>query len=314
MYDLIGDIHGYASPLKALLQRLGYHEAHGVWHHPTRKVIFLGDFIDRGPEQLETVRIAQRMMEAGEALSVMGNHEFNAIAWVTPDPDRPGERLRRHSARNRHQHDAFLTQIGENSPEHESAIAWFRTLPLYLDLPGLRVIHACWHKNSLMTLAPYLDEGQRIRNTAWPSLCDTEHPAFEATEALLKGLQIPLPQNRTFEDRQGAYRNSMRTRWWEKSDAPLTYRDLAMVPPGSIHQIPHTPVPEHVLPGYDGDKLLFVGHYWMSGTPAPLTDHIACLDYSIAAGTTSLQHRGKLCAYRWEGEETLKHENFIWVS
>lgn len=45
MYDLIGDIHGYATELKALLDKLGYREANGVWRHRDRKVIFLGDLV-----------------------------------------------------------------------------------------------------------------------------------------------------------------------------------------------------------------------------------------------------------------------------
>lgn len=48
MFDLIGDIHGYAAHLEALLRKLGYVNRHGVWSHSERKVIFLGDFIDRG--------------------------------------------------------------------------------------------------------------------------------------------------------------------------------------------------------------------------------------------------------------------------
>ncbi len=88
MYDLIGDIHGYASALKCLLRKLGYQEREGTWQHVERKVIFLGDFVDRGPEQVETVQIARRMVEAGHALAVMGNHEFNAVAWATPCAER----------------------------------------------------------------------------------------------------------------------------------------------------------------------------------------------------------------------------------
>ena len=48
MYDLIGDIHGHATELKQLLQKLGYTLEEGGYRHPERKVIFLGDFIDRG--------------------------------------------------------------------------------------------------------------------------------------------------------------------------------------------------------------------------------------------------------------------------
>jgi hypothetical protein len=42
-------------------------------------MIFVGDFIDRGPQQREILRIARSMCEAGAARAVMGNHEFNTI-------------------------------------------------------------------------------------------------------------------------------------------------------------------------------------------------------------------------------------------
>lgn len=79
-YDIIGDIHGHAGALKALLADLGYVEKGRTWSHPDRQAIFLGDFIDRGPRQVETVDIVRRMVDAGNAQAVMGNHELNAIA------------------------------------------------------------------------------------------------------------------------------------------------------------------------------------------------------------------------------------------
>ena len=115
VYDIIGDIHGHAGPLKRLLDRLGYVESAGVWRHPSRRALFLGDYIDRGPEQVEVVRIVRAMVDAGEALAIMGNHEFNAVAWATPDPHQAGAYLRPHSAKNRHQHRAFLDQVEEDS-------------------------------------------------------------------------------------------------------------------------------------------------------------------------------------------------------
>lgn len=81
-----------------------------------------------------------------------------------------------------------------------------------------------------------------------------------------------------------------------------------------IESIPHEPVPADVLPGYDGEKPLFVGHYWMQGDPAPLNRFIACLDYSIAAkNTKAAAQAGKLCAYRWDGEKDLAADRFVWV-
>lgn len=48
-YDIIGDIHGRELELRVLLERLGYQRQDGVWRHPQRKTLFIGDFIDRHP-------------------------------------------------------------------------------------------------------------------------------------------------------------------------------------------------------------------------------------------------------------------------
>jgi len=57
-----------------------------------------------------------------------------------------------------------------------------------------------------------------------------------------------------------------------------------------------------------------VGHYWMSGKPAPLSEHVACVDYSVAAEDVDVKsHYGKLCAYRYDGEATLREDRFVWV-
>ena len=51
---------------------------------------------------------------------------------------------------------------------------------------------------------------------------------------------------------------------------------------------------------------LFVGHYWRSGTPAPICPNIACLDYSAVM-------YGKLVAYRLDQETRLDPAKFVWV-
>nr|WP_298249630.1 metallophosphoesterase [uncultured Halomonas sp.] len=311
MYDLIGDIHGYAGPLKRLLETLGYREVSGVWSHPEqRQVIFLGDFVDRGPHQVEAVQIARTMVDAGTALAVMGNHEFNAVAWATPDPENPSDYLRSHGDKNRGQHQAYLEQVGEGSELHREHVAWFKTLPLYLDLDGLRVVHACWHPPSVAALDDFLDEQRCILPYAWPDLARKTGAGFAALETLLKGLEIPLPEGHKFYDKDGNPRHHIRTQWWELER--LTYRDLAMVPAEAIDAIPHKPIPEDVLPGYAGDKPLFIGHYWLTGTPAPLNRYIACLDYSIAGGHHRRDDPNKLCAYRWDGERELTADHMIW--
>ena len=110
-YDLVGDIHGHADPLHRLLEKLDYAEE-GVFRHAERKVIFVGDFIDRGPQQREALRIARSMCEAGAAFAVMGNHDFNAIGWAARN--KGGSFLRSHSEKNTKQHENFLRQIEES--------------------------------------------------------------------------------------------------------------------------------------------------------------------------------------------------------
>jgi hypothetical protein len=99
-YDIIGDIHGHADALERLLQKLGYTRKFGVYSHPEeRQVVFVGDFIDRGPKIRETLHIVRDMVLSGNAQAVMGNHEFNAISFHTPHTEKGGF-FRDHSLKN----------------------------------------------------------------------------------------------------------------------------------------------------------------------------------------------------------------------
>ena len=69
----------------------------------------------------------------------------------------------------------------------------------------------------------------------------------------------------------------------------------------------HEAVIEAAAPYPADAKPVFVGHYWLTAVrPELLAGNVACLDYSVAKG-------GFLCAYRWDGEQTLCNENFGWV-
>lgn len=82
-YDIIGDVHGYAKTLETLLQKLDYKNIDGCWCHPERTAVFVGDLIDRGPENLRTLQIVKSMTDNNRALVVMGNHEYNALCFHT---------------------------------------------------------------------------------------------------------------------------------------------------------------------------------------------------------------------------------------
>ena len=92
--------------------------------------------------QLGANRAAAAWGDSGAALAVMGNHELTALAFHTPDPEKPGSHLRPHNEKNSNQHAETRRQVPAG--ELDSYLSWFRTLPLWLDLDGLRVVHACW--------------------------------------------------------------------------------------------------------------------------------------------------------------------------
>jgi hypothetical protein len=93
-YDIIGDVHGNLAKFEELLRQLGYVEGSGAFQHPERQAVFVGDLIDRGDENLRVVALVRAMVESGAARVIMGNHEFNAIAYATDDPADPGKGVR----------------------------------------------------------------------------------------------------------------------------------------------------------------------------------------------------------------------------
>jgi hypothetical protein len=303
-FDIIGDIHGEYDKLVALLAVLGYSGSTGTWQHGSRTAIFIGDLIDRGPKQCDTVALVRTMVEAGRARCILGNHEFNAIAWVTPDSDKPGHFLRdHHKPGNRTQHQAFLDVVEGTSLQREIT-DWFRTLPLWLDLGGLRVVHACWHEESMDVLRPYLAPGQTLTADAIRLASIEGHPVFEALGVVCKGPEVPLPAGLSFVDEGGTVRHDVRVRWWQEDLS--TYRRAAIGPPGDMRLIPDAPMPEEWKGHpYSGVPVVF-GHYWFTGTPSVISPRFACLDFSVAQG-------GPLVAYRWDGEAALSSDKLVWV-
>ena len=300
MYDLIGDIHGHADALERLLGKLGYARAKGAYRHPDRQVIFLGDFIDRGPQIRETLEIVRAMVDSGAALSVMGNHELNALAFHTPDPTTPGSYLRPHNEKNSRQHAETMRQIP--SGELSSYLDWFRTLPLWLELDGLRVVHACWDASRMAKIRGPITEEFLV------AACSPDGSLFEPVEAILKGKEARLPPGATFRDKDGHQRTSTRVKWYEPPEGH-SYRTYAMAsePIDSDDLLPQD-VHDGAVPYPTEARPVFVGHYWLAGArPELLRRNVACVDWSVAKG-------GFLCAYRWDGEQELDAGRFVWTA
>ena len=143
-YDFIGDIHGHAHILERILLKLGYQSEGNsyVASDRERKVVFLGDYIDRGRQNRRVIEIVRGMTETAQALALMGNHEFNAICYHTRSSS-GNDYLRPHIDKNKTQHESFLCEYQTDSAELEETISWFRSLPIWWENPDIRAIHAC---------------------------------------------------------------------------------------------------------------------------------------------------------------------------
>lgn len=295
-FDIIGDVHGCHAQLIALLHALGYRNDSGAFRHPTRRVIFVGDLIDRGPEQVAVVNTVRAMHAAGAAYVVMGNHEFNAVCWASPTSD--GQHLRRHTEKNQKQHQEFLLQIGENSDDHREVVEWFATLPLWLEVDGLRVVHACWDPAAIEGLGSAI-----LEPDGFVAASERDSDMYRWVEHVCKGPEVRLPDGHEFFDKDGHRRTKARFRWWTDGDS--TYRTMCEVP-GDV-ELPDEPITSPPVQPYADIQPVMFGHYWRSWHTIEIADRTACLDYSAVKG-------GPLVAYRWSGETTLDKHNLVGVT
>jgi hypothetical protein len=311
-YDLVGDIHGYANKLEALLDLLGYVKSDRGYQAPVgRQLVFLGDLIDRGPGQMRVLEIARAMVESGNALCIMGNHEFNAVCYATDDPSNLGDCFRPNRAdtvkcaKNREQHAEFLDQVGEGSAAHKGWVSWFRTLPPFLDLGGLRVVHGCWDDEAVATLiAGGWGPGSVLSDSLLAEVNREGSPMMDARELLTCGLELALPDGRSILDKSGHQHFEVRIANWR--DCAKQIHEIALVPAGQEEQLKGMEWPAGLVISRIEGSPIFVGHHWFAGHPVIESPKLACLDWSVAKG-------GKLVAYRWDGESELTNNKLVWV-
>lgn len=306
--DVIGDIHGHHLELVALLDELGYVYRHGAYRHsnPERKAVFLGDLVDRGPGQLETLDVVRRMVDAGTAHVIMGNHEHGAIGWFHRDPLDPSRHLRNHGSKNRAQHAAFLAAIDGDADLHSEWIAWMETMPLFLDLPQIRCIHACWHPRhvELVRNLPGTVDGV-ISHDAMIDSFRKGHQLNHTVDILIRGPEIDLPEGFGFHDHSGQHRTKSRVRWWDES--ATTLRAGAITDLVDMPDLPEIMLSEDCVFKDSDERPVFFGHYWFAGQPALVSPRRTCLDFSVA------KPGGLLCAYTWRGEQDLTGDHLFWL-
>ena len=131
-FDVVGDVHGCRVELVHLLRELGY--SAGGAHPEGRKVAFLGDLVDRGPDTPGVLRLVMSMVAAGNAVSVRGNHEEKLV-----------RALKGHQVQVGHGLEQSLDQLARETAEFRAEVLAFcdSLVPHYvLDGGKLVIAHA----------------------------------------------------------------------------------------------------------------------------------------------------------------------------
>ena len=277
-YDLIGDVHGYADLLDSLVEKMGYSRKGKGYEHPKgRRLIFVGDLINRGPDSISVLKTVRETWEQGNALMTLGNHEFNLLQ------------------------DAKMNNPLPNKG-YQSYLSWLEKIPLFLDLEDLRVVHAAWHSPSIS----FLSQMQVTHDEIIRKSCDKNSPERKAVDLILKGVKAKLPTSPGFHDRFGEKRSKGRLRWWEDlKGQPFSKALFSPMYGKDIEEFPEAQDIRQVEPYPKDGKPVFTGHYCLEPHIEKINGNIACLDGCVTCDK-------KLWGYSHTGGYKLAKANLIY--
>ena len=276
-FDVIGDLHGHSRLFLQMLELLGYQAEGGSYAHPLgRKILLVGDLINRGPDSNGVLKIARNMHENGTALIILGNHEFRLI-------------------------QRGVAQKPLDDDSYEPYLSWIRSLPLFVETPTLRSVHAAWHYSSIQIL-----EGAKASDDAFvKKTFEKETPEGKAVNNILSGIKISLPLEPKLKDRFGIVRKKGRVRWWKnlqgKSFTECLYSPMY---PEVREQIPDPNEIAQVEPYDERDKPVFLGHYSLPPSVEKVMDMVVCVDGCVTKDK-------KLWGYRHGGEPRPQCKNIV---
>lgn len=291
--DIIPDVHGQGAKLDALLDALGYQHRQGRWQPPQaeRGLVFLGDLIDRGPQQRAVLDRVRALEEDGLAQRIMGNHEMNALHWAM---ERDGAPARRHSPGNQAHHQAFLDAYAGDAKGYAQALDWMARAPFVLHHGPFVFVHAFW--TPTVEAAAVTALGPQVQGTGFDGLANTpgfldaavpQGTAGSALDLLTKGPETVLPDGFSITTDHGIVRTALRRAWWNQT--PTTWVDgCASLPDGSTLPPGTPPSLAHLGTAPPGTCVVF-GHYWRrdwqtNGAIPVFNRQFACLDQSAGAG------------------------------
>ncbi len=304
MYDIIGDVHGYASLLRKLFKSAGYRKSGSGFVHSGRKAVFVGDFVNRGPEIRECLQLIRSMTEEGNAMAVLGNHEVNAILSglkrESKEPLLTAGGIRVASM------EETLRQFKAYPEEWKGYRKWFRTLPLYLDLGAIRVVHACWKEENIGMIRTELQTGRIPRKVFRNLVLEPRSPLSQSILQTTRGIHHMIPSDLRIYDNRHRRHPFYRVRWWLEPRG-LTFQEWSFE---SKFRLPSYTIPPEILPEQteypDGDPIVFFGHYCRGNGPFVIRGNLCCVDACVSG-------KGVLAAYRWEGEEVLDPAHLIFA-
>ena len=291
--DVVADVHGEIDALHSLLYLLGY-DRDGR-HPQRRRLVFLGDLIDRGPDSPAVVRLVADMVHAGRAQCVLGNHELNVMlgerkhgnAWFYGADEEVLDRSGR-----------LVPMSPAGEPTRAFCLGFFLRLPLALERPDVRIVHACWHPEMIAvartktnTLRLYEHFHTRIKEQMHAQGMEdkVERELWQQNRNPVKVLTSGLEQRTAVPyEASGKVRYEERVEWWKD------YQDPAWCVFGHYGRV--------LLPGEHAPGALFEETRWYE----PLGNGRAlCIDYSAAkrwkerlTGNTIGPFRTRLAAWR----------------
>ncbi|TAL87538.1 MAG: metallophosphoesterase [Candidimonas sp.] len=135
--DIVGDVHGELDALLRLLAHLGY-DHHGV-HPERRKLVFVGDLCDRGPDSYGVITLVRLLMAHGNAYAILGNHEINLL--INDAKDGSGWFFDERYDRDQKNYAPF-----ERIPfdQRDTVRTFLGALPVVLVRDDIRIVHAAW--------------------------------------------------------------------------------------------------------------------------------------------------------------------------
>lgn len=297
--DIIGDIHGQFEALQNLLHYLGY-SPEGKHPHG-RKIVLVGDLVDRGPDTPAVLDWFMQAHQSGHAVMVLGNHELNLLN--NEPKDGSGWFFNERAERDAQNYAPWQRQP-ESTKNH--IIQFLQQQPIVLQRHDLRVVHAAWLPKAIAQLQQRNDDDLMMLHQEWEEhyQCCVKHtPWFEAylQEQRLHAYELEDPnivpmmllqtaQHDVYKSQAnplraltcgvevvatepffagGCWRFSVRHAWWDN------YHDSIPVVIGHYWRQWQ---PSHKIPKHREEMFTVPAHHWHGAR-----NNVFCCDFSVGA-------------------------------